>query len=107
MAIYERVERRLFEIVGGWAASTPEPELRVRFASESYKHAWHAELWRDRRPQLRERNPSEPGPDDPVTRLLDALARAGGTVERLAGAYRVVLPRLAAAYTAHLDLTST
>mgnify|MGYP001222847958 FL=1 len=46
------VEARLFEIVGRWSGTVPEPRARALFASQSHHHAWHAELWHDLLPAL-------------------------------------------------------
>ena len=99
------VELRLFEVLGGWVTSVPEPEVKHLLAVHGPHHAWHAELWHDRRPRLAHLPADElVAPATPeVAELLDAVAAAEGTVERLVGAYRVVLPALVAAYSAHLD----
>ncbi len=44
---YSMVERRLFEILGGWSAVEEAPAVRVFFDVQSRQHAWHAELWND------------------------------------------------------------
>ena len=41
-----------------------------------------------------------------VEKMIDDLATATDPVERMAGAYRVALPRLVARYQAHRELTS-
>ncbi|HZQ58603.1 MAG TPA: hypothetical protein VFA84_11225 [Acidimicrobiales bacterium] len=91
------VELRLYEAMGGWVPSVPELDLRVAVGSACRAHAWHAELWSSA--------PAEPF-DDGVAALMAAVAEARGTLERLVGAYRVVVPRLVAAYTAHANHTS-
>ena len=45
------VELRLFEVMGGWVGSTPEPQVKALLAEQCYHHAWHADLWADRFPQ--------------------------------------------------------
>ena len=102
-------ELRLFETVGGWVTTVPELEVKATLATQSHHHAWHAELWHGLLPSV----PDHLRPADlvvPATggdrALLDALAAAPGTVERLAGLYRVALPRLIAAYTDHLARTT-
>ena len=39
------LEERCFEVLGGWVASTPEPEVKLVLARQSHHHAWHAELF--------------------------------------------------------------
>lgn len=108
LGAYRWVELRLYEAMGGWVPSIPELAVRVAVGSACRDHAWHAEVWRDRFPDARGFDvdaltaPAAPA----VADLLAAVAGATGTLERLVGAYRVVVPRLVAAYTAHLNHTS-
>lgn len=99
------VELRLFEVVGGWVASTPEPRAKALLAEQCYHHAWHAQLWAERFPQgyghdLEQATEAGAGDLGP---WLDELEGLEGTVARLAGLHRVVLPRLAATYGAWLE----
>jgi hypothetical protein len=100
-------ESQLFEIVGRWVATTREPSAKLMFDRHSQHHAWRSRQWWDRLPVLsdvdRESLVRPLSPADPVT--MEALAQLDGTVERLAGAYRVLLPRLAGAYERYRTLT--
>ena len=105
------VELRLFEAVGAWVATTPEPEAKARFAAWSRHHAWHAELWLSHRPVVAGRDPEAlVAPSDPATAAALALLAAEGdgtaTVERLAALVRVVVPRLVVACEDRLAVTS-
>ena len=42
--------RSLFELLGSWVADEPDPALQQHFAVAAHRHAWHAELWAQRRP---------------------------------------------------------
>ena len=108
---YQWIERRLFEVLGGWVVSEPIAEARLVFDLYSQQHAWHADLWADRLPVLDGLDPATltvpPGVE--LDRLLVQLAgglpgeeAAGGTLLRLVGLARVVLPRLIAGYGLHL-----
>ena len=125
---YHWVERRLFEVLGSWVASEPVPEAQVLFDVYSQQHGWHAELFADRLPALDSVDGGAlvlpPSPE--VDRMLAVLAGtvpdadqaapggtllgrgagsgipAGGTLPRLVGLGRVVLPRLVTGYTLHL-----
>ncbi len=76
-----------------------------------YHHAWHAELWHKRLPELREMNPdrlTEP-PNDEIVAFIDAMTEPEApelTIEKLVGVYRVLIPHKIAAYTYHLNNTS-
>lgn len=100
-------EQRLFEILGGWVANVAEAGPKLRLAGDSQHHAWHASLWRDRLPRLREM----PGEDFVVASgsaiaFFDQLASSPTTLEKLVGVYRVALPRQIAAYTRHRQRAS-
>lgn len=105
------LEQRLFEIVGGWVAGTAQgadPALARLLAAHAHHHAWRAELWRDRLPELAEHPPAAATrpPNDDVTAFVEGLADADGSLDRLVGVYRVLLPRLASEYEAMLHATS-
>ncbi len=95
---------RLFEILGGWVATVPEPAVKITLATEASHHGWHATLWDERLPTLHDVDPAgwiaaPPG----VEVALARLAQADTTVERLVGVHRVLLPRLAVAHGEHLE----
>ena len=96
-------ESRLFEILGGWVASTDEPEAKLLFDRHSQHHAWRAQQWWDRLPVLAdvERDGLIQPPTPAAAAAAVGLAGLDSTVPRLAGAYRVALPRLVAAYHGH------
>ena len=96
-------ESRLYEILGGWVVSTSEPEIRVLLDRHSHHCAWRAAQWWERLPVLADvdRDSLCTPPSDAVARALGHLAGLEGTEARLAGAYRVALPRMWAAYRRH------
>src|SRR3954454_23561311 len=109
---YKWVEMRLFEALGGWVATVPELDVKMRLGTHCYKHAWHAELWHKRLPELREMNPdrlTQPANDDMVAFMaaMTAPEARAETIEKLVGVYRVLIPHKIAAYTYHLNNTST
>jgi hypothetical protein len=108
---YKWTEMRIFELMGGWVATVPELDIKLRLGTHCYHHAWHSELWHKRLPELRELNPERltVPPNDDYVRFVDALGEpeaAEATIEKLVGLYRVLLPRLIATYTFHLNGTS-
>ncbi|MBV8979576.1 MAG: hypothetical protein JO086_01620 [Acidimicrobiia bacterium] len=109
---YKWVEMRLFEVLGGWVATVPEMDVKIRLGTHCYKHAWHADLWNKRLPELREMNPdrlTEP-PNDAMVQFIEAMTAPEApdeTIEKLVGVYRVLIPHKIAAYTFHLNATST
>lgn len=109
---YAWLERRLFEVLGRWSTTVPEPDVKVCLAEHSRHHAWHAELWHERLPELREvvREDLVVPPDDRGASVAEALVKGAEgsdyTLEKLVGIYRVLLPRLVAAYRGDLELAS-
>ena len=108
---YKWVELKTFEAMGGWVATVPELDVKMRLGTHCYKHAWHADLWHKRLPELREMNPDRltvPA-NDAMVRFIDAVTEpeaAELTIEKLVGLYRVLIPHKIAAYTYHLNSTS-
>ena len=108
---YKWAEIKLFEALGGWVATVPELDVKMRLGTHCYKHAWHAELWHKRLPELREMNPDRmtvPA-NDAMVRFVEALTEPEApelTIEKLVGVYRVFIPRFISAYTFHLNSTS-
>lgn len=102
------VEARCFEIVGTWAASTPEPGVVGPLVALSHRHARRAEQWATRVPEHTIVDAAEvtvaPTPD--VAALLTRIGSLPGTAERLAALAHLVLPALGDAYAAHRARTS-
>jgi len=104
-------ETRLFEALGAWVATVPELEVKALLATHARQHAWHAGLWFEQLPTAGKMTPERL--NGPANEGLAALAAAvvepegtGQTIERLAGAYRVFLPRMITAYSDHLAAAS-
>lgn len=108
---YKWTEMRLFEALGGWVATIPEIDVKMRFGTHCYHHAWHSELWHKRLPELREMNPDRltlPSNDEWAA-FMDAVTEPEApelTIEKLVGVYRVLIPHKIAVYTFHMNATS-
>lgn len=109
---YRWIEMRLFEALGGWVATVPELDVKMRLGAHCYHHAWHAELFTKRLPELREMTPDKltlPA-NEHIVAFVEAMTEpeaAELTIEKLVGVYRVLIPRKIAAYTYHRNGTST
>jgi len=108
---YKWIETKLFEALGGWVATVPELDIKLRLGTHCYHHAWHAELMNKRLPELREMRPERltVPPNDEMVAFVDALTEpeaAEHTLEKLVGVYRVLIPHKIAAYTYHRNNTS-
>ena len=97
------VEDLLFETLGQWARELPEPAVKRVMATWCHRHAWHADLWRDRLPVV----DSLAAPDDDVAAWIAPLRGALGDVqtsdEAIAALRESVLPALEAAVIEHRD----
>jgi hypothetical protein len=105
---YRWVELRLFEILGAWVPDVPELEAKLVVAAQAPHHAWHSQLWFERLPELAgvDRDQLTVAANDDVVAVMNGLQGSDRTIEKLAGVYRVVLPRLIAAYCGHLARAS-
>ena len=111
VGIYKWTEMKLFEAMGGWIATVPELDVKMRLGTHCYHHAWHAELWHKRLPELREMKPERltAPANEAMERFVEAMTEPEApalTIEKLVGAYRVLIPRFIAAYTFHMNNTS-
>jgi len=108
---YKWTEMKLFEALGGWIATVPELDVKMRLGTHCYHHAWHADLWNKRLPELREMNTERLTlPADGMEEFMAAMTEPEDqdqTIEKLVGVYRVLIPHLISAYTFHLNNTST
>ncbi len=108
---YKWIEMRLFEALGGWIATVPELDVKMILGRHCYHHAWHAELFDKRLPELREMNTDRlcAPANDAMEAFVEALHEPDApelTIEKLVGVFRVLMPRKIAAYTFHLNGTS-
>ncbi len=125
---YRWIEAALHRLLGAWVADMPVAAVQVHLDAQGMRHAWHAELFADRLPVLAGVDPDGLTRPSPATAALLAAAEgiepvaegpgstwpeAGtgpaarpGALPRLAGLYRVVLPRLVTTYTRHLRVVA-
>lgn len=96
------LEGRLFEAVGGWVTSTPDPVLKLVFARQSRRYGWHVELLEPIRPRTRDHDPTTCSPLDAGWRTLVARLRAASDVESRLDRLRDVLEQAVAGYEAQL-----
>jgi hypothetical protein len=99
------LERRCFEVLGGWARSTDEPAVALWFAATSRHHGEHALALERLLPATRDHDPTtrvRPADAEWPARV-DAWAAAASTAERLAAATAL----LAATIESHSALESS
>jgi hypothetical protein len=106
------VEMRLFELLGRWSGTVPEPRAQALFASHSRHHAWHTELWHSLLPVVPHLAAVDlVAPDEADAALIASLEAldegdAPGTARQLTAVYREVLPHLDRSLRAHLDVAT-
>ncbi len=125
---YRWIENALYSLLGQWVTDMPVAAVQIHLDAQSLRHAWHADLWADRLPVLSGVDPagltvpsprawpSSPPwtgwprartcPDRPGHRPMRSPSGRPGALPRLAGLYRVVLPRLVTSYERHLRAVS-
>jgi hypothetical protein len=97
------VEELLFETLGRWARQLSEPALKRMLATWCHRHAWHAELWRQRMPALDALDGDADDVDAWVAPLRSALQDVRTSEEVIAALRESVLPALEAAVAEHRE----
>jgi hypothetical protein len=107
---YRWAQQQLSAALGGWVATIPELDVKAMLGPHCYQHAWHADLWRCRLPELKEadENRAEPANEAFSAFMQELTSPEAGdqTIEKLVGIYRVLVPHLLAVYTFHQKVTS-
>ncbi len=101
---YSWAEARLFEVTGRWVAITDEPAAKVVLATHSRRFGWRAQMWASARPTLWDRSESDVSRDH--EEMVEFVAGAETTADRLAALYRMAVPNLLATYQAHLEVAN-
>ncbi len=108
---FQWLEMQMFEILGSWVKTVPENPVKLRLGADCYHHSWHAEMWQQRLPELREMAadgfvaPASPRVEAAVAAIREPQGR-DQTLEKLVGAYRVLIPYKISMYTDHLRKAS-
>jgi len=107
---YRWAQQQLSAALGGWVATIPELDVKAMLGPHCYQHAWHADLWRLRLPELKEPDENRASPPNPeFAAFMEELTSPDDgdqTIEKLVGVYRVLVPHLLAVYTFHQKVTS-
>lgn len=103
---YRYVEIQMMELMGSWAYTVEDPEIKIGFGRQMYQDAVHADLLGRRIPELKGRSAHFQviPPSDRVVRLIETVWKAQGDLKRIMGLYRVVKPALIEAYRNHIAL---
>lgn len=96
------VERRLFEMLGGWSIDAPDADAAALFGALSRHHGWRAQLLAELQPVLHDLDGATLAPSDAFAAYLDAAAAPSVTAVRLSGLVEVVLPERLDTYAERL-----
>jgi hypothetical protein len=105
VATMRYVQVWLMETLAAWVPTTPEMEVKLLFGEHIWDAAQHADALGKRTFELRLPLQHSLRPVDAYADLLAEVAAIGPTPRRLAAAYDVLLPALAARYRRYLGET--
>jgi hypothetical protein len=97
------VEELLFETMGRWARDVADPAAQRLFGTWCHRHAWHAELWRDRLPAVGDTDGKDIDVERWIAPVRTALADVSTSAEATAVMRDSVLSALEAAVSEHRD----
>jgi len=102
---YRYVEIQMMELMGSWAYTIVEPEIKIGFGRQMYQDAVHADMLGKRLPELKGRSEHFHyiAPSDEFVKLLEKIWQAHDSLRRMVALYRVLKPALMAAYEYHLE----
>jgi uncharacterized ferritin-like protein (DUF455 family) len=103
---YRYLEIQMMELMGSWACTIVDPEIKIAFGRQMYQDAVHADLLGKRIPELKGRSAHFHviPPSDGVVRVIETVWKAEGDVKRMVGLYRVLKPALIEAYRSHIAM---
>ncbi|HEX7572943.1 MAG TPA: DUF455 family protein [Bacteroidota bacterium] len=103
---YQYLEIQMMELMGSWACTIVDPEIKIAFGRQMYQDAVHADLLGKRIPELKGRSAHFHAipPSDGVVRLIETVWKAQGDLKRMVGLYRVLKPALIEAYRRHIAM---
>lgn len=102
---YRYTEIQFMELMGGWAYTMVDPEIKIGFGRTLFQDSVHADLLGKRIPELKGRSQhfhSIP-PSDGFVRLLEKIWKASDELLRIVALFQVLKPELVAAYRKHLE----
>lgn len=101
---YRYAEIQCMELMGSWAYTMIDPEIKIGFGRQMFQDSVHADLIGKRIPELKgrsERYHSIP-PSDEFVKLVEKIWKVQDEFLRMVGLYRVLKPALIQAYERHL-----
>ncbi len=102
---YRYAEMQFLELMGSWAYTMVDPEIKIGFGRHMFQDSVHADLLGKRIPELKGRSQhfhSIP-PSDEFVKILEAIWKEPDELLRMVGLYRVLKSELVSVYRRHLD----
>jgi len=101
---YRYVEVQMMELIGSWAYTMVQPEIKIAFGRHMFQDAVHADLVGKRIPELKGRAKQYQliSPSDDFARLIETIWKADDELRRMIGLYRILKPALVNALNEHL-----
>lgn len=102
---YRYAEMQFMELMGSWAYTMVDPEIKIGFGRHMFQDSVHADLIGKRIPELKGRSQhfhSIP-PSDEFVKLLEKIWKQSDELLRMVGLYRVLKSELVSVYRRHLD----
>ncbi len=102
---YRYTEIQFMELMGSWAYTMVDPEIKIGFGRTLFQDSVHADLLGKRIPELKGRSQhfhSIP-PSDGFVRLLEKTWKASDELLRMVAIFQVLKPELVAVYRRHLE----
>jgi uncharacterized ferritin-like protein (DUF455 family) len=102
---YRYTEIQFMELMGSWAYTMVDPEIKIGFGRHMFQDSVHADLLGKRIPELKGRSQhfhSIP-PSDEFVRLIEKVWKAQDELLRMVALYRVLKPALVSVYRRHLE----
>ncbi len=101
---YRYTEIQFMELMGSWAYTMVDPEIKIGFGRHMFQDSVHADLLGKRIPELKGRSQhfhSIP-PSDEFVKILEKIWKESDEILRMVGLYRVLKSELVGVYRRHL-----
>jgi uncharacterized ferritin-like protein (DUF455 family) len=101
---YRYAEIQAMELMGSWAYTMIQPDIKIAFGRHMYQDAVHADLIGKRIPELKGRSKQYQyiAPSDEYVKVVETIWKAGDELRRMIGLYRVLKPVVIEALRQHL-----
>ncbi len=102
---YRYLEIQFMELMGSWAYTMVDPEIKIGFGRGMFQDSVHADLLGKRIPELKGRSEryQSIAPSDDLVKLIEKIWKNPDELLRMVALYRVLKPHLVAAYRRHLE----